>query len=208
MSYKVVTIIALAIIASAFFAWQIFGYKTPEPTYKVVKASGNIEIRDYPTLLAAEVTMQGERYVAINNGFRVLADFIFGNNSAKTKIAMTAPVIQQGTKIAMTAPVIQQQAGDGWAVRFVMPSNYTKDTLPKPNNEEVTIITVPATQYAVIRFSGRNTDSNIQDHLKLLMSYVQENHLKTIGTPVMAFYNPPWILPFLRRNEIFLEIRK
>lgn len=207
MSYKVVALIIIAVMISAFFAWQIFGYQTPEPKYTVIKSSGNIEIRKYPALLAAEVTMQGERYQAINNGFRVLADFIFGNNSKNTKIAMTAPVIQQGTKIAMTAPVIQQQAGDGWLVRFVMPDTYTKDTLPTPNNKEVMIITVPATEYIVIRFSGRNTDRNIQDHLALLLKYAQDNHLTTIGTPVMAFYNPPWILPFLRRNEILIELK-
>ena len=207
MSYKIIIAAIVIVGISAFFAWQIFGYKTPEPTYTVVKASGNIEIRDYPEILSAEVTIQGERYKAINTGFRVLADYIFGNNSTKAQIAMTAPVIQQGTKINMTAPVIQQQAGDGWSVRFVMPANYTKESLPTPNNQEVAIITVPATKYVVIRFSGRNTDINIQDHLALLLKYIEKNNLKTTGTPVMAFYNPPWILPFLRRNEIFLELR-
>jgi effector-binding domain-containing protein len=208
MSYKIYILIAAVLIGAAFFAWQIFGYKTPEPKYTIVKAEGPIQIRSYPEILVAEVSVQGERYVAINNGFRILADFIFGNNSGKQKITMTAPVIQQGAKIAMTAPVIQQQAGDGWVVRFVMPDTYTKDTLPKPNNPDIAIITVPATEYAAVTFSGRNTDSNIQDHLQILLNYINEHHLKAVGNPIMAFYNPPWIMPFLRRNEIMLELRK
>jgi effector-binding domain-containing protein len=209
MSYKIyILIIVAAVMIAAFFAWQIFGYQTPEPKYTIIKAEGSIQIRNYPELLVAEVSVQGERYVAINNGFRILADFIFGNNAGNTKIAMTAPVIQQGAKIAMTAPVIQQQAGDGWVVRFVMPDTYTKDTLPKPNNADIAIITVPATEYAAVTFSGRNTDSNIQDHLQILLNYINTHHLKAIGNPIMAFYNPPWIMPFLRRNEIMLELRK
>lgn len=208
MSYKMYILVAVVVIVAAFFAWQIFGYKTPEPKYTIVKAEGSIQIRNYPELLVAEVNVQGERYLAINNGFRILADFIFGNNAGNQKIAMTAPVIQQGAKIAMTAPVIQQQAGDGWVVRFVMPDSYTKNTLPKPNNSEIKIFSIPATEYAAITFSGRNTDSNIQDHLQVLLNYINEHHLKAVGNPIMAFYNPPWIMPFLRRNEIMLELRK
>ncbi len=206
MSYKWIVIVAIACVTLAFFAWQIFAYRTPEPAYTIIRKAGAIEIRRYPELLAAEVSVRGERYQAINNGFRLLADFIFGNNKSNESIRMTAPVIQQGAKIAMTAPVIQQQAGDGWIVRFIMPDNYTRNTLPIPNNRDITIISVPATTYVVIRFSGNNTDSNIEQHLNELQDFIQKNHIKTTGSPILAFYNPPWILPFLRRNEVFLQL--
>lgn len=207
MSFKLILVVVTVICIAVFFTWQVFAYKTPEPKYNVVRTSGAIEIRDYPEVLVAEVTVKGERYAAINDGFRILANFIFGNNTNNTKIAMTAPVIQQGTKIAMTAPVTQQEATDGWVVRFIMPANYNKETLPKPNNKTITIISIPATQYAVIRFSGRNSDANIKDHLQILQNYLQENHMETTGSPILAFYNPPWILPFLRRNEILLQLK-
>lgn len=199
--------VVLIVAVAAFFVWQLFAYKAPEPKYKIVQASGPIEVREYPQITVAEVAMQGERSKAINAGFRVLADYIFGNNTGNQKIAMTAPVIQQGAKIAMTAPVMQQQGGDGWLVRFVMPADATKATLPKPNNEEVVLTTVPATKYVVIRFSGRSTDANLQSHLKELQEYVAKNKLRVNPTPIMAFYNPPWILPIFRRNEIMLQVK-
>lgn len=179
-----------------------------EPTYTVVESRGEIEVRQYPERLVAQVEMGGEREEAINNGFRAIADYIFGNNSPGEKIAMTAPVTQQkaGQKIPMTAPVTQQAQGDAWQVRFFMPSRYSLDTLPKPNNPQVQLQTVPAQKVVVIRFSGRWTEANLKKHLDELQARVKDRGLVTVGEPVMAFYNPPWTLPFLRRNEIMLAL--
>lgn len=207
MSLKNISIFVIIFIIIAFLGWQLFAYKVDEPNYKIVTAQGSIEVREYPPVIVAEVAMQGKRYEAINAGFKVLADFIFGNNKGSQKIAMTAPVMQQGAKINMTAPVMQQQGGDGWLVRFVMPAEYTMATLPKPNNEDVVITRIPARKYVVIRFSGRNTDANLENHLKELQEYVKANKLKVNPTPIMAFYNPPWILPIFRRNEIMLQVK-
>jgi DNA gyrase inhibitor GyrI len=204
---KIMGTLVLMVAVIGFFAWQLFAYRAPEPKYTIVAASGPIEVREYPQLVVAEVAMQGDRLKAINAGFKVLADYIFGDNKAKQKIAMTVPVTQQGAKVNMSAPVIQQQDGDGWLVRFVMPANSSKKTLPKPDNEEVVLTILPPTKYAVIRFSGRNTDTNMQVHLKELQQYVQEHKLKVNPTPIMAFYNPPWILPIFRRNEIMLQVK-
>ena len=181
-----------------------------EPKYESLRREGNIEIRRYPALLAAEVETSGERLPAINDGFRLLADFIFGNNTASTKIAMTAPVTQQASeKIAMTAPVTQQSAGDNvWRVRFMMPDTFTKDTLPLPNNPKVKIVTLPSATYAVIRFSGSTKQSNLDAHANTLNDYVNQNNLTPLGPQTFAFYNPPWTLPFLKRNEIAQEIRQ
>jgi len=182
------------------------------PAYNVISSAENIEIRHYDPMIIAEVTVQGEQTEAIGNGFRLLADYIFGNNTAQQSIAMTAPVQQQTTqqqkneKIAMTAPVQQQASGDSWTVSFVMPSNYSMETLPKPKNDAVNLKKIPSRHYAVIRFSGKNTDRNVFRHEQWLMEYIKDNQIQAKGTPKYAFYNPPWTLPFLRRNEVMIEI--
>ena len=179
------------------------------PNYEIVRSQDAIEIRQYDPLIIAEVQMSGEREEAIGDGFRLLADYIFGNNIASQEIAMTAPVQQQKSmKIAMTAPVQQQAVGDDWQVSFVMPSEYAMDTLPKPVNERVKLKEIPAQTFAVITFSGRNADENVQEHENILLKYVEANNLSVIGTPKYAFYNPPWTLPPMRRNEVMIEIQE
>ena len=179
------------------------------PDYKIIRAEAEIEIRKYEPLIIAEVQMKGKREDTIGGGFRLLANYIFGNNIAKQDIAMTAPVQQQeSAKIAMTAPVQQQSMGDDWQVSFVMPSEYTMETLPKPVNERVILKKIPAKTFAVITFSGRNSDKNLKNHENQLMKYVSANEFLVIGTPKYAFYNPPWTLPHMRRNEVMIEIQK
>ncbi len=178
------------------------------PDYEVVSTpEQNIEIRRYEPMIIAQVTMQGEREEAIGDGFRLLADYIFGNNTVSQEIAMTAPVQQQASeKIAMTAPVQQQAEGNDWTVSFVMPSDYTMETLPKPNNDRVTLMQVPARRVIAIEFSGTNSDDNIAEHEQQLKATIQANNLQTTGAPTYAFYNPPWTLPPMRRNEVMIEL--
>lgn len=178
------------------------------PNYEVVKSQCNIEIRKYRPMLIAEVRMGGKRKEVIGDGFRILADYIFGNNLARRDISMTAPVQQEKTTIAMTAPFQQQSKDDQWKISFVMPSKYTIDNLPKPVNEHITIKKIPAQTFVVIIFSGTNSDKNIKDHEKQLMEYVSSNELSVVSSPKYAFYNPPWTLPFMRRNEVMIEIRE
>ncbi|MDP3533162.1 MAG: heme-binding protein [Alphaproteobacteria bacterium] len=182
-----------------------------EPKFKVIESHENIQVREYVPVLLAEVKVEGERKEAISKGFRMLADYIFGNNAPHKQIGMTAPVIQQqGEKIAMTAPVIQQALDDSghWTVRFIMPAEYTLKTLPKPNNSQVEVFSLPTKRYAVIRFSGLAGDENIKKQLEDLRMYTNREKINTIGEPIFAFYNPPWTLPFLRRNEIMVEVKK
>ena len=123
--------------------------------YDVFETHGTIEIRDYAPMIVAEVSVPGDREKAISDGFRLIADYIFGNNISSQEMAMTAPVIQQPSeKIAMTAPVIQQGGEGLWVVRFVMPSAYTIETLPKPNNSEVNLKEIAGKRFVVIRFLG------------------------------------------------------
>ena len=178
-----------------------------QPKYTLAERSGNIEIRDYAPMIAAETKVTGDRREAIGDGFRIIADYIFGNNTASKKVPMTAPVTQQGSeKIAMTAPVTQQGDGKSWRVAFIMPSEYTMDTLPKPNNPAVELKEVPAKRFGVIRFSGMGGQGNLDRHAEELQAFLEAKNLAFPSPPTYAFYNPPWTLPFMRRNEVLIEI--
>ena len=187
--------------------WSAVASNVETPDYMVSSKSGNLEIREYGPTIVAEATVEGERDQAIQRGFRIIADYIFGNNLSSTKVAMTAPVIQQSSeKIAMTAPVIQQAKGTSWNVRFVMPSKYTIETLPKPVNPQVALIEVPATRFAVIRFSGFAGQDSLNKQEAQLRAFMAERSLVAANLPPYAYYNAPWTLPFMRRNEIMIEI--
>jgi len=177
------------------------------PKYEVISSLHNIEIRQYAPMFIAEVEVKGERIDAIGDGFRLLADYIFGNNKVEHDIAMTHPVQQQANEnIAMTAPVQQQLSGQAWKVSFVMPSEYTLVTLPKPNNDRVNLIEIPKKKFIVIQFSGMNSTDNVVRHEKKLLQHIKENQIQITSSPKYAFYNPPWTLPMMRRNEVMIEI--
>ena len=177
--------------------------------YEVIEKQDNIEIRDYAPMIIAEVEVEGNRKEAINKGFRLIADFIFGNNAPAQKVAMTAPVLQQTSeKIAMTAPVTQQGDGNSWKVRFIMPANYTMASLPKPNNNLVQLHEVESKRFAAIRFSGKARDESLKEQTDKLNNFIAAKKLTAKGAPIYAFFNPPWTLPFCRRNEVMIEITK
>jgi SOUL heme-binding protein len=177
-----------------------------QPKYTTLFAAGSNEIREYAPVIAAEVNVTGDRSAAIQTGFRTIAAYIFGANKPHAKIAMTAPVEQQSQKIAMTAPVTQQSNGRDWIVRFIMPASWTIETLPEPSDPRVKLVPIPERRMAVIRFSGWATDSLIASKTAELRAFVSQRKLDAVGEPVLAFYNPPWTLPFLRRNEVMLEV--
>jgi len=177
------------------------------PDYHLIASKKDIEIRDYAPMIVAEVEVSGERQRAIREGFTMLADYIFGNNISDKNIGMAAKVThEESEKIAMTAPVMQQQHRDKWKIRFMMPKKYSLKTLPKPKSKDVVLIALPAQRYAVLRFSGLPDDDNIKQHLEELQAYISAETWKVRGGPILAFYNPPWTLPFLRRNEVMVEI--
>lgn len=178
-----------------------------QPDYKLVTSKGNIEIREYEPMIIAQVEVFGERKQAINEGFKILADYIFGNNTSSKKMGITAPVTNElSEKMAMTAPVLQERDMNKWKVQFIMPKKYSLETLPKPNSKEVILISLPARRFAVIQFSGLADDENIKQHTDKLKAFISDERLKSIGETIFAFYNPPWTIPFLRRNEIMIEI--
>ena len=201
--------IALAgvVLVAAGASWGPIVSKVEQPIYRVIETNGKIEIRDYAPMIVAETQVAGEREKAIGEGFRIIADYIFGNNLSSQKVSMTAPVTQQiSEKIAMTAPVTQQIEGNSWKVRFVMPAGYTMETLPKPNNPAINIIMIEGKHFAAIRFSGLASENSLKRHTDELMEFIRAKTLTVASAPAYAFYNPPWTLPFLRRNEIMLEV--
>ena len=178
-----------------------------QPPYRVMEQQGDIELRDYPPMIVAETEVTGARQAAINAGFRTIADYIFGDNQSAQKVAMTAPVLQQaGEKIAMTAPVTQQGDGNRWRVRFIMPASYTLATLPRPKNPAVVLRELPGRRYAVIRFSGLAGEDSLRRHTETLRAFLAGRRIGAVGEPSYAFYNPPWTLPFMRRNEVLIEV--
>jgi hypothetical protein len=182
-----------------------------EPEFISIEKKDAFEIREYKSKLIAQVLVTGTFDSASNKGFRLLADFIFGNNKTNEgskKIDMTAPVITRDAseKIEMTAPVISEETERGWYISFNMPKQYSKETLPIPNNSEVKIIEVPAEKFAVITFSGLVRDKKYAEMLNELIEEMKKRNIEPKGPPILARYNPPWTLPFLRRNELMFRL--
>jgi hypothetical protein len=183
---------------------SVFGIRsgTEEPKYRVVARLGAVEIRDYAPRLAAQVTVPGDEISARSAGFRRLAGYIFGKN-----IAMTAPVAQSAaTKIAMTAPVAQAGNEAGWTISFYMPAGYTLATLPKPTDSGISVVELPGEIAAVVRFSGIPGVSATARARRALLDGVQGSRWKPVGAPVEWFYDPPWTLPWARRNEVAVRV--
>ena len=184
-----------------------------EPAHTVVLRDGAIEIRDYAPQITASVEVDGSMARAGNTGFRPLANFIFGGNTARDgagsdEIAMTTPVTQtRSQEIAMTSPVTQSMQGEGrWRVAFIMPDQWDMDTLPIPDDPRVRISEIPARRMAVIRFSGGASDSRFEAKSGELVAYLDAEGYEQIGDPVYARYDPPWIPTPFRRNEVMIEI--
>ena len=183
-----------------------------EPKFILIEKENSFELRAYQPKIIAEVHVNGDMSESTRKGFRLIADFIFGNNTSPSgeniKINMTAPVSvrEESKKISMTAPVGIQKDIKGWKVYFVMPSQYTLDTLPAPNNAQVSIKQVPAKRFAVIRFTGFVDEDKMGQKVKELNDWVVKKNLNPLNSPELARYNPPWTLPFLRRNEIMVEV--
>jgi SOUL heme-binding protein len=189
---------------------------TEEPRFSIIEKSEPFELRSYAPQLIAEVKVEGDLDTASSQGFRLIAAFIFGQNQVSEKISMTAPVAietAQSTKIAMTVPVGIEASKDSakgvsqWVFSFVMPSEYTMATLPKPLNPLVSIRELPAQRRAAITFSGFYNEAKVLEKTKALEDWIKSKQWQPIGNPQFARYNPPWSIPFMRRNEILITVR-
>jgi len=194
---------------------------TERPKYSVEISEPPFEVRIYEPTIVATVHVSGSREEAVSAGFRILARYIFGDNQAQEKIAMTAPVTQSaGQKIAMTAPVSQsasgtiamtapsEQSGErgGWDVRFTMPAAYTLSALPRPVDPRIQLLEQAARRVAAVTFSGFWSDSNLQSHQAQLLEFLKRHQLTALSAPVYAYYDPPWTPWFWRTNEILVDV--
>jgi hypothetical protein len=164
------------------------------PSYEVTKKLNDVEIRKYPPLFVA--TARGDHDL-----FGMLFRYISGANKGSTKISMTAPVITP-EKIAMTSPVFT----DSDSMSFIVPSNYTRGTIPEPTDPNITIQELPARYLAVLRFSGWGREETVENKKKELLETLKENKIETKGEVVLMRYNPPFTPWFLRRNEVAVEV--
>ena len=167
------------------------------PTYRVEERIGEIELRRYEPYLVAETLVQESLERAGNGGFRLLAGYIFGGNETAGG---------ESTRISMTTPVIQDRVGDEYRVRFMMPSEYTGDSLPTPKDSRVTISEVGPQRLAAIRYRGRWSRSGYEQHLQKLSEGLERAGHTAVGEPIWARYDPPWTPWFLRRNEVLIAI--
>ncbi|KXX64151.1 heme-binding protein [Marichromatium gracile] len=169
---------------------------TEQPAYTLIEQQRGFELRRYPPLLVAEVEVEGTFDAVGGRAFRLLADYIFGNN-------------QGSRKIAMTAPVTQQPSGEArYRISFIMPAHFTRETLPRPNDGRVHIREIPARLVAAHRYSGGWGEGRYREHESQLLAAVQGAGLSPVGTPIYARYNSPFSLPFLRRNEVLVEVER
>lgn len=190
---------------------------TEEPAFTEVARVGDVEIRTYGERIAAQTVVSGSSEAARNRGFQRLAGYIFGGNTTRSNIAMTAPVAQapdertpgRSQSIAMTAPVAQGATGqDRWTIQFFMPAGYTMDTLPVPRDPAVVLAVVPAETYAVLRFSGLGSARTVAEKQAELEAALSGSAWIRTGDPVVWFYDPPWTLPPLRRNEVAVRVSR
>ncbi len=203
---------AIGVLIGVSLTWGNAAMATAEPpfTVKFHQPDPDVELRVYPALVAADVTVQAERDQAANAGFRMLAGYIFGGNEGARSIAMTAPVVMApaaGVSLPMTAPVTQTAgAGGAWTVRFYMPAEYTLATLPKPKDARIHLLDVPPAEVAVIRFSGLAGEADVAQRTQQLRDFIGTRRWRATGPPSLARYNPPWTLWFLRRNEVWIPV--
>ncbi len=183
---------------------------TEQPAFDVIKKDGNVELRGYSGYVLASVMTSADNYAAAGSqGFSPLAGYIFGDNVARRRMPMTAPVIttkqETSVKLPMTAPVISQARGNhSYSVSFVMPSNYIIEDLPIPLDSDIEFIEIQKHRAVVISFSGYARESLIEKNTQKLKKWAKNNKIITLGEPLLARYDAPWKPGFLRHNEIMI----
>ena len=178
--------------------------------YTVLEKEDGFEIRQYDPQIVAETFVEGDLENAGNEGFRRLFAYISGENTKKQSISMTAPVSQEtgSKKIAMTAPVEQEKKDNRWRITFLMPAEYTLETLPEPNDTRVRLTEESGRLMAAVKYSGTWSEEGYEENKALLEEYIQKRGLTKTGAPVWARYDPPFMPWFLRRNEVLIPIEK
>lgn len=190
---KIFSLTLVFLLAFQQLISMTYTQNTETPEYKVIQTLGDVEIRHYPGLVLASTSMgQGSYSGSSGNGFRTVAGYIFGGNSANEKISMTSPVMVQ--------------MSDTMTMSFVMPSGYSLDNLPDPDDPSVYLHEEPSRVVAAIRYGGFNNDSRFEEYRKKLSDILEKNGITAIGPYMFYGYNAPYEL-VNRRNEIVVEVR-
>ncbi len=203
---------AISVSAALFSLWVLSGYLPTRnidmPAYTVISQHAEYEIRHYAAYIIAEtpnVSDQG------SSGFNELFQFISGNNTSQAKLAMTAPVLKNdtggGSKLAMTAPVIKSEGDSGGTIAFVMPPGYKFEELPQPKSRRIVLREISEHTVAAVTFSGYADDKTIKEKTEQLLRALQVDGVTVLSPPRTALYNPPWTPPFMRRNEILMNVK-
>jgi hypothetical protein len=205
-------LVALAVVLQS--GCSLFGVRsTEEAAYSVLQKQENYEIRQYEALVVASTLVESDFDEASGQAFRRLFNYISGDNKAGREIAMTAPVIASenmqasGEEISMTAPVTGEKLDQGWRFSFVLPASYTLSNAPLPIDERVELAQIPARKVASLRYTGSWKQATFDANATLLLQWVEAQQLQPDSLPRVAGYDPPWTLPFLRRNEVLIDIK-
>ncbi len=204
----------ICIAVALFLLWVLSGYLPTRsidmPSYTVIEKKTDYEIRQYETFIVAETTRQGTPSESMSGGFKELFRYISGDNISRSKIKMTAPVLrssgERGRKIPMTAPVLKEGLEGASTIAFVMPPGSRLEELPQPKSPSVRLRVVPPHKVAAITFSGYATDDAIREKTAGLLQALQRDGIPVGSLPRIALYNPPWTPPFMRRNEVMVEL--
>ena len=194
--------------------WSVWGYfssRVEQATYSVVDAKQDYEIRVYPAHIVAQTVVTGSYQKALNQGFSIIARYIFGGNTKKESIAMTSPVMEKSSlseSIAMTSPVMATVEGESHTIAFGMPRSYTLETLPVPNDSRIQIVTIPEKKMAALRFSGMRTDARVQSKKQHLLDVLKRDNVVVTGAVQYAGYNAPWTPPWMTRHEVLVEVSR
>ncbi len=211
-------LISVAVVVVLILIWALYGYfavrNIERPSYSVIEKRDGYEIRTYDQYVVAETTVSGNMQQAMNEGFTRIAGYIFGGNTTKASISMTAPVSEKiemtvpvSEKIAMTAPVVAGDETNGARViSFVMPSKYTLETLPVPDDARVKLRAVAGHTVAALSFSWSSSAETVTAKKLQLASLLARDRVTVAGEPQAAFYNPPWTPPFMLHSEILIPI--
>ena len=195
---KVLKYCLIILLFNIFSIKQTMSYE--EPKYKIIESTDIYEIREYGDRLAVEIEYSNE-----DSGFRYLFNYISGENKSSEKVEMTVPVTQSA-KIDMTSPVIQSTQDGIMKMQFFLPSKFTLENAPQPNNQRVNLVMIKKDIYAVISYSGRLTNQNYSKNYKKLINHLTKDGLDFIEPAIRATFNGPFTLPIFRRNEIMIKI--
>lgn len=199
----------LVIVTLLLQGCSVFGIRSVELLdYRILEKEGEFDIRMYEDYWVVRTESDGDYKSSTNKSFGRLFEYITGNNQQQKKIAMTGPVIQQnkGEKIAMTGPVIQQKSGDRRIMEFVLPAKYNKTVPPKPIDPLVTIEKISGYKAAAIGFSGNLSEEKVDSKTIELLNVIKQKGLQPQGEAFSAGYDPPWTIPFLKRNEVLIRV--